>query len=352
MLPVVLLALTVLLHQDWPARIRKHWAVFAAYAAIAIFVLLAKKGVLGSVYEINAPDMLEKIDGGEHSYLLSILTQSGLYFKYLLLWLIPDPAWMSVDMREPFAGSLLTPYWLGFFGYIGYGALAIALLFRRGMAGLVGFVMLFPWLMFATEFSTVRIQESFVLYRSYLWMPMILVLVPLALFKMRMKYALVALSLIAVLMFPLAWNRLTTFSHPLLLWDDAAKLVEGKPYLPGMERIYHNRAIELSKTKLKQEAIADYTTAIRMKPNYSYAYNDRGAAYASLGQYAEALNDFNEAIRLKPDYGLPYIGRGLMLEKAGRYEDAKKSFDMACQLGYQSACARSAAPNKAELLNK
>ena len=179
-----------------------------------------------------------------------------------------------------------------------------------------------------------------------------LVIIPLLLLRIHIKFALFALSLIAMLMFPLAWDRLTTFSHPLLLWDDAAKLVEGKPYLPGMERIYHNRAIELSKTKLKQEAIADYTTAIRMKPNYSYAYNDRGAAYASLGQYAEALNDFNEAIRLKPDYGLPYIGRGLMLEKAGRYEDAKKSFDMACQLGYQSACARSAAPNKAELLNK
>lgn len=346
MLPAVLLALTVLLHQDWPARIKQRWAIFAAYAAIAIFVLLAKKGVLGSVYEINAPDMLEKIDGGEHSYLLSILTQSGLFFKYLLLWLVPNPAWMSVDMRESFAVSLLTPYWFGLLGYIGYGALAARLLFKRGMAGVIGFAMLFPWLMFATEFSTVRIQESFVLYRSYLWMPPLLAILPLLLLRMRIKFAVFALSLIAMLMFPLAWDRLSTFSHPLLLWNDAAKLVEGKPYLPGMERIYHNRGIELSKTKLKQEAIADFTTAIRMKPNYSYVYNDRGAAYASLGRYTEALSDFNESIRLKPDYGLPYIGRGVMLEKSGRLEDARQSFAMACQLGYQAACAKAVVDRK------
>ncbi len=340
MLPAVLLTLTVLLHEDWLAKLRQRWAVFSAYAAIAIYVLLAKKGILGSVYEINASEMLEKIDGGVHSYLLSILTQSGLFFKYLLLWLVPNPAWMSVDIREPFARNLLSPYWFGVLGYIGYGVLAAKLLIKRGVAGVIGFVMLFPWLMFATEFSTVRIQESFVLYRSYIWMPLLMVAIPLLLLKLGPRVALLALSLIAILMVPLAWDRLTTFSHPLLLWDDAAKLVEGKPYLPGMERIYHNRGIALSKTKMKQDAIADYTTAIRMKPDYIYAYNDRGAAYASLGRYTEALNDFNEAIHLKPDYGLPYIGRGLMLEKSGRFEEAKNSFGEACQLGYQSACVK------------
>ena len=234
MLPAVLLALTVLLHEDWRARLKQRWGIFAALAAIALFVLLAKKGMLGSVYEINAPEMLEKIDGGAHSYLLSILTQSALFFKYLALWLVPNPAWMSVDMREPFAASLLSPYWLALLGFAGYGVLAAKLLLRRGKAGLIGFALLFPWLFFMTEFSTVRIQESFVLYRSYLWMPGLLIVIPLLFLNMRAKPALAVLSLISVLMLPLSWERLTTFSHPLLLWDDAAKLVEGRPYLPGM----------------------------------------------------------------------------------------------------------------------
>lgn len=348
MLPAVLLALTVLLHEDWRAKLKQCWGIFAAFAAIALFVLLARKGVLGSVYEINAPEMLEQIDGGAHSYMLSILTQSALFFKYLALWLVPNPAWMSVDMREPFAQGAFSVYGLALLAYLMYGLIALKLLFKRGRAGLIGFALLFPWLMFMTEFTTVRIQESFVLYRSYLWMAGGLVVVPLLFLKMRAKPALAALSLISVLMMLLAWDRLTTFSHPLLLWDDAAKLVEGKPYLPGMERIYHNRGISLSKTRLKQEAIADYTTAIKMSPDYSYVYNDRGVMYLELQRYAEAMSDFDAAIRIKPDYSLPYIGRGVVLKKFGRLEEARQSFGTACVLGYQSACAELNRPGVTE----
>ncbi|MFA6969842.1 MAG: tetratricopeptide repeat protein [Gallionella sp.] len=348
MLPAVLLALTMLLHEDWRAKLKQRWGIFAVFAAIALFVLLARKGVLGSVYEINAPEMLEQIDGGAHSYMLSILTQSALFFKYLALWLVPNPAWMSVDMREPFAQGVFSVYGLALLAYFLYGLLAIRLLFKRGRAGLIGFALLFPWLMFMTEFTTVRVQESFVLYRSYLWMAGLLVIVPLLFLKMRARPALAALSLISVLMMLLAWDRLTTFSHPLLLWDDAAKLVEGRPYLPGMERIYHNRGISLSKTRLKQEAIADYTTAIRMRPNYGYVYNDRGVMYLELQRYAEAMNDFETAIRIKPDYSLPYIGRGVVLKKFGRQEEARQSFGTACVLGYQSACAELNRPGVTE----
>ncbi len=339
MLPAVLLALTVLLHADWRAKLKQRWEIFAALAAIALFVLLAKKGMFGMVYEINAPEMLEKIDGGAHSYPLSILTQSALFFKYLALWVLPNPAWMSVDMREPFAASLLSPYWFALLAFVGYGVLAVRLLLKRGKAGLVGFAMLCPWLFFMTEFSTVRIQESFVLYRSYLWMAGLLVAVPLLFMKLRARPALAVLSLASVLMMTLAWERLTTFSHPLLLWDDAAKLVEGKPYLPGMERIYHSRGLALSKTKLKQEAIADYTTAIGMKPNYSYVYNDRGAMYLELQRYAEALKDFDTAISLNPKYPNPYQGRAMVYEALADRPQALVNYRKSCELG-QRGCAK------------
>ena len=339
MLPAVLLALTVLLHQDGLAQIKKRWKIFAVLALIGLSVLLVRKGLFGSVYEINAPEMLEKIDGGAHSYLLSILTQSFLFFKYLLLWLLPNTAWMSVDMREPFAGGLLSPYWFALLGFVVYGGLALKLLLKRGQAGLFGFALLFPWLFFMTEFSTVRIQESFVLYRSYLWMPGFLAIVPLLFMNMKVKPAFTILGLVSVLMFPLAWDRLSTFSHPLLLWDDAAKLVEGKPYLPGMERIYHNRGLQLSKTKLKQEAIADYTTAIRMKPNYSYVYNDRGAVYLELQRYDEAMRDFDTVIALNPTYPNAYQGRAIVYEARGNQQKALENYRKSCELG-QRGCEK------------
>lgn len=344
MLPATLLALTLLLHEDWRAKLKQRWGIFAALTGIAVFVLLARKGLLGSVYEINAPGMLLEVDS-KLTYPLSVLTQSWLFFKYIGLWLLPNTAWMSVDMREPFAQSLLSSYALAFIGFAAWGTGALLLLVRRGWLGLLGFALLFPWLLFFTEFSTVRIQESFVLYRSYLWMAGFCAIVPLLFLRMQAKPAIASLSLICILMAPLAWDRLTTFSHPLLLWDDAAKLVDGKPYLPGMERIYHNRGLALSKTRLKQEAIADYSTAIRMKPSYSYVYNDRGAMYLELRQYAEALKDFDAAIVLKPSYPNAYQGRGMVYEALGDQARARESYFKSCELG-RRGCDKLAAPIK------
>jgi len=223
MLPAVLLALTVLLHDDWRAKLRQRWGVFVALAAIALFVIAAKRGVLGSVYEIDAPEMLDAESG--LSYPLSVLTQAWLFFKYAGLWLFPNPAWTSIDMREPFAQSLLSPFALAFVAFLAWGAGAVWLLMKRGRAGLVGLAMLFPWLMFMTELSTVRIQESFVLYRSYLWAAGACCLLPVLLDKLDKKIASVIVAVVALALFPISMERLSSFSHPLLLWNDAEKLL-------------------------------------------------------------------------------------------------------------------------------
>jgi Flp pilus assembly protein TadD len=41
--------------------------------------------------------------------------------------------------------------------------------------------------------------------------------------------------------------------------------------------------------------------AIRLRPDYAVAFNDRGFAYLNKGEYDRAISDYNEAIRLKPD---------------------------------------------------
>jgi tetratricopeptide (TPR) repeat protein len=347
MLPGLLLALTALLHEDWRARVTKHWGIWCAFVGIALFAAVIQKGLLGSVYELNAPYMLQGTDG-ELSYPLSILTQSWLFFKYVGLWLYPNAAWMSVDMREPFAQSLLSSYLLAFVFYLAWGAGATWLLFKRGWTGLLGFALLFPWIMFFTEFSVVRIQESFVLYRSYLWMPGLVMVIALLFMKMQRKLAMVALGLICAMLVPVSLDRLNTFSHPLLLWDDAAKLVEGKPYLPGMERIYFNRGLALSKTKLKQESISSYSTAIRMKPSFSHAYNNRGAVLFEIRRYEEALRDFEATIALNPTYPNAHEGRGMVYEVFGNRDLAQESFYKSCALGKRS-CEKLSEPMRRKL---
>jgi tetratricopeptide (TPR) repeat protein len=49
-----------------------------------------------------------------------------------------------------------------------------------------------------------------------------------------------------------------------------------------------------------EEAIKDFTEAIKIKPGYATAYFNRGNAWMGLGEYRNALKDFKKAIELDP----------------------------------------------------
>lgn len=336
MLPSALLALTMLLHADWRGQLKRNWGIFAALAGIACLVILSKKGILGSVYEESAAPMLTHVDSGL-AYPLSILTQSWLFFKYAALWAFPNPAWMSIDMREPFAQSLLSPYLLALAGFMAWGIAALRLLLKRGVAGIAGFALLFPWLMFFTEFSAVRIQEEFVLYRSYLWAAGAFCLLPVLLARFNARLAILGLSAAALTLFPMSMDRLATFSHPLLLWDDAEKLVRDHLDRPGVSRIYYNRGTEYSAAGKYDLGIADFKKAIALVPGHGDAYGNMGRTYLAMGDLPDALAAFDTAIDIYRHTTLPQnprfiYGRALTLERMGKTQKALDDFRLSCQL--------------------
>ena len=59
-----------------------------------------------------------------------------------------------------------------------------------------------------------------------------------------------------------------------------------------MLKAYYNRGMVCNKLGRYQEAIADYTTAIKINPDDADAYVNRGAAYDDLGRYQEAIADY------------------------------------------------------------
>ncbi len=73
-----------------------------------------------------------------------------------------------------------------------------------------------------------------------------------------------------------------------------------------------------------KKAIEYLNQAIRLKPDYAEAYNNRGAAYGGLGQHRRAIEDYNEAIRLKPDLAETYDNRGMAYSKLGQLQRAIK----------------------------
>ena len=58
------------------------------------------------------------------------------------------------------------------------------------------------------------------------------------------------------------------------------------------------------------QAIAYFTEAIRLDPNYASAFRDRGQLYEDRGDNEQAIADYTEAIRLDPKDVLAYFRRG------------------------------------------
>src|SRR3984957_8683003 len=80
------------------------------------------------------------------------------------------------------------------------------------------------------------------------------------------------------------------------------------------------------------EQLRFYTEAIRLKPDYVAAYNNRGNSRSHKGDVEGALQDFEEAIRLWPDLAGAYVNRGSVRGDKGDVEGALQDFGEAIRL--------------------
>src|SRR5262249_32721304 len=77
---------------------------------------------------------------------------------------------------------------------------------------------------------------------------------------------------------------------------------------------FNNRGSEYRAKRDYDRAIADFSEAIRLVPNYAKAFNNRGNAYYDRGDdyrgdTRRAIADYNDAIRSNPNYGLAFYNR-------------------------------------------
>ena len=61
----------------------------------------------------------------------------------------------------------------------------------------------------------------------------------------------------------------------------------------------YNDGIAYSKLGQHQRAIQDYDHAIKLNPDYAYAYCNRGMAYMDLRQLERAIQDCDQGIKLR-----------------------------------------------------
>jgi len=101
---------------------------------------------------------------------------------------------------------------------------------------------------------------------------------------------------------------------------------------PNYAQAYHNRGIARSKLGDKQGAVADYNQALRINPNYAKAYYNRGNARSDLGDKQGAVADYNQALRINPNYVLAYNNRGLARFRLGDKQGAVADYNQALRI--------------------
>jgi tetratricopeptide (TPR) repeat protein len=104
----------------------------------------------------------------------------------------------------------------------------------------------------------------------------------------------------------------------------------------GNNIFYVNRGFMKAGKQEYADAIADYTTAIKIKPSHN-AYADRGFAFYQVKQYQKAIDDFTAALAINPaDYDI-YYRRGIAYKAIANMDKACFDFKRSASLGYPPA---------------
>lgn len=102
---------------------------------------------------------------------------------------------------------------------------------------------------------------------------------------------------------------------------------------------FNNRSAAWRSLGQFAEAVADCDRAVALKPDYAEAWNNRGAALRGLKQAEAALASYERAIALNPGYADAWNNRGNALIDLGQYPAAVESYDQAIRAhaGYAEA---------------
>ena len=108
---------------------------------------------------------------------------------------------------------------------------------------------------------------------------------------------------------------------------------------PDFAEAYNNRGAAYGDTRKFGEAIEDFNKSIDLDPENANAYNNRGAAYRNIDKFGTAIADLNEAIGLNPKDARFYSNRGNVYQSTNKFDAAIADFSKAIDLDPENANA-------------
>lgn len=99
------------------------------------------------------------------------------------------------------------------------------------------------------------------------------------------------------------WERNKTWNND---YDFLTDIINKNEPVPYISRAYGNRGNYFLNNNMFNEAIADFSEAIKVKPDDAQSYYNRGLSYLKSGRNKEALTDLETAVRLNKKFALAY----------------------------------------------
>jgi tetratricopeptide (TPR) repeat protein len=142
------------------------------------------------------------------------------------------------------------------------------------------------------------------------------------------KSAVAALGAVTCIAAAIAtWVQVGTWRDSRALFQHAAD-VTSENYLA-----HHNLGVALAESpEGLNQAVAEFQSALRIKPNYLRAHTDLGSAYAKLGRIPEAQSEYRAAVAIDPNLAIPHNNLGNTFAQLGLWSDAISEYQTALRL--------------------
>lgn len=98
------------------------------------------------------------------------------------------------------------------------------------------------------------------------------------------------------------------------------------------EKAYYNRANSYVKQGKLSEAIADYLKATEINPQYTEAYYNLGNTYEKQEDLAQAIKSYTKALETNPKYSAAYCNRGNAYQAQGNFQQAIDDYNKAIEI--------------------
>jgi len=246
--------------------------------------------------------------------------------QYLIKSIFP----VSLSALYPFPvkppdGNIPSYYWL-FMMLLPLYATGTYFLFKYSKILLFGISMFFLTLLPLLQLIPVG---QAIMADRYFYIPSVGLLLCFAFAFMEIKHARIRYTLfflfIAVLS-GLTFLRCMVWKDSLTLWNDVIRKYDGSAVA------LCERGIAYRDLKQLDKSMADFSSAIRIDPNYFIAYYNRGLGYWNLGQWDKAISDYSRMIEADPQNPEVYFNRGLAYFSLGQPEKSITDYSQAISL--------------------